>query len=55
MFDVDNDGSITKDELITVLGGSAGEISDDLFKNMMSEADADGDEIISFEEFKSIV
>lgn len=56
VFDVDGDGTITKEELKRVLEvGSGAGISDELVSTLIAEADEDGDGQISFEEFKKMM
>merc|ERR1711870_44026 len=61
-LDLDHDGVITKAELKQVLSGAAGDASDsDLAKiaedvdKIMKESDTNGDDKISFDEFKASV
>ncbi|XP_022904486.1 calcineurin B homologous protein 1 [Onthophagus taurus] len=56
MYDLDNDDLISKDELLAILHMMVGEnISEDqltsIAERTISEADIDGDQMISFEEF----
>ncbi|KAG9133582.1 hypothetical protein Leryth_016536 [Lithospermum erythrorhizon] len=52
VFDMDNNGSISVDELHNVLKSIGEECSLDECKNMINGVDANGDGIICFEEFK---
>jgi calcineurin B family protein 1 len=58
LYDLDKDGKISKDELISMLAMMVGtNISDEQLASIadraLAEADRDGDQLISFEEFAS--
>lgn len=55
MFDSNQDGTISYDEVRELLGGDGiigAEEGDDVFKDMIKEVDVDGDGSISYEEFE---
>jgi calcium-dependent protein kinase len=53
MFDKDNSGFITIEEISSVLGGEDGMIGEaKIWRRIMSEVDKDKDGRIDFEEFK---
>ena len=54
MFDKDDNGVITADEIEIVLGIGA-RVSDHYWKEMIKEADLDGDSVISFDEFSNMM
>ena len=51
VFDKDNNGKITLDEIKNVLGEELKEIDDETWKEILNEADSDGDNEISMDEF----
>jgi len=60
MYDLDNDGNISRDELLSILSMMVGSnISEDQLASIadrtMVEADTDNDNMISFHEFKEIM
>ncbi|KAH9279492.1 putative calmodulin-like protein 2 [Echinococcus granulosus] len=55
VFDKDNDGYITPDELQTVLRQMGLEVSGSDAADILAEADTDGDGRVTFEEFKKMV
>ena len=57
LFDVDNSGTITADELKKVLGQGAAitDVEDNEWDRMLEEVDVDGNGEISFEEFKDMI
>ncbi|KAJ0721185.1 putative EF-hand domain-containing protein [Helianthus annuus] len=52
VFDVDNNGLITSDELCNVLGSLGEECSVEECRKMIAGVDRDGDGMINFDEFK---
>ena len=52
MFDKDGSGSISSDEIKSVLGKS---VDMKVLEDMIKEVDTNGDGIISFEEFSAIM
>ena len=56
MFDRNQDGTISFEEVREILGGGqANEGTDDVYKQMIQEMDIDGDGQISFEEFEKVM
>ena len=56
LFDSDNSGTITVDEIKKVLGsGSVGAIDDEEWDRILKEVDEDGNGDISFDEFKTMI
>lgn len=55
MFDQNQDGTISYDEVRDILGGQSQSESDDVFKDMIKEMDVDGDGTISFQEFEQMM
>ena len=53
-FDKDGSGSIDKEELVQWLG-SGGFISDEIIRDLINEADSNGDGTIDVEEFENIL
>ena len=54
VYDKDNSGSISTDEIKEVLGVGAN-ISEEVWKQIVNEIDANGDGEVSFEEFKEMM
>ena len=54
-FDLDGDGLITQSELHSVLKKLGEDFSDDEVKELISEADLDGDGKVSFPEFEKMI
>ena len=54
-FDRDNSGTISADELRAMLKSLGDEMTDQEINDLIREADTDGDNNISFAEFKSIM
>ncbi len=55
MFDIDGGGSITADEIKSILGAGMNNISDKEFQMILDDADEDGNGEIEFDEFKHMV
>ncbi|CAN6309589.1 unnamed protein product [Urochloa humidicola] len=55
MFDMDNDGFISEAELCHIMYNLRGDLCADEVREMMLEADTDGDGRVSYEEFKQIM
>ena len=55
MFDKDKNGKITPLELKIVLGSNLEECHDDVWREIISDIDLDGDGEISFYEFKKMM
>ncbi|CAN6292282.1 unnamed protein product [Urochloa humidicola] len=55
MFDMDNDGFISEAELCHIMYNLTGNLCTDEVREMMREADTDGDGRVSYEEFKQIM
>ncbi|KAH6569233.1 hypothetical protein BASA50_002850 [Batrachochytrium salamandrivorans] len=55
MFDKDGNGFITATELKVVMGNIGEKLTDDEIEEMIREADEDGDNQISYEEFVKII
>ena len=55
LFDQDQSGSITIDEIKKILGVNASDISDTEWSQILNEVDEDGNGEISFEEFKQMM
>ncbi len=55
VFDADDDGSITKDELRQVLEGFGASFDDDEIGELFAECDADADGLVNFAEFHRTV
>ncbi len=55
LFDIDQSGSITADEIKKVLGRATNDVEDAEWDKILDEVDADGDGEISFEEFKNMI
>jgi len=55
VFDKDGNGFIDQDELTHVLASLGEELDEEQVKEMMRQADKDGDGLVSFEEFKDIM
>ncbi|CAK84516.1 unnamed protein product (macronuclear) [Paramecium tetraurelia] len=55
MFDKDGSGSISIDEIKGIFGSNEAAVSDDVWKELLAEVDANGDGSISFQEFKEII
>lgn len=54
MFDQDGNGQITLQELKSIFNrGTVSERSDDVWENILAEVDENGDNEISFDEFKN--
>jgi|TARA_B110000238_G_C15865757_1_gene327193 calcium-dependent protein kinase len=54
VYDKDNSGSISTDEIKEVLGVGAN-ISEEVWKQIVDEIDENGDGEVSFEEFKMMM
>lgn len=54
-FDRDNSGTISADELRAMLKSLGDDMTDQEINDLIREADTDGDNNISFAEFKSIM
>ena len=55
-FDADNDNNITKVELQSLMTSALGEhLTEEEIEQMVSNADKDDDDQISYEEFKAIM
>jgi calcium-dependent protein kinase len=54
LFDTDGNGSITVEEIKTILG-SFNETTDDVWEQLLSEVDADGNGVIDIKEFKEMM
>eukprot|EP00347_Sterkiella_histriomuscorum_P018781 403344202 len=52
LFDIDQNGRITIEEIKSMLGGDMLEVSPDFWKDLLGEGDDNGDGEISFDEFK---
>ena len=52
MFDIDQNGRITVEEIKSMLGGDLLNVSDDFWTDILGEGDENGDGEITFEEFK---
>lgn len=55
VFDHDKDGAISADELRAMLKSLGDEMNDQEINDLIREADTDGDNNISFAEFKNIM
>ncbi|XP_033736475.1 calmodulin-A-like isoform X1 [Pecten maximus] len=55
IFDTDNDGCITTDELATVMRSMGGVTTEEELQEMIQEADADGSGDIDLEEFLALM
>ena len=55
MFDQDNSGSITVEELGAVINSLGQEMSEEELDSMISELDQNGDGLVDFEEFLSVM
>lgn len=55
VFDTDNSGTISADELRAMLKSLGDNMSEKEINDLVREADTDGDNQISFEEFKIIM
>ena len=51
VMDENKDGTVTKDELKTLLSGMGEDVTDDVINEMISIADENGDGKVDFEEF----
>lgn len=54
VFDTDGNGYITRDELGSVMGNLGEKLTSDELKEMMREADTDGDGKIDYKEFVKV-
>jgi calcium-dependent protein kinase len=54
-FDLDHSGYITVDEIKKMLGGQNEGVGDDIWKQMLEEADENGDGMIDLQEFKNLM
>jgi Ca2+-binding EF-hand superfamily protein len=52
LFDIDQNGRITIEEIKSMLGGDLLNVDEEFWKDILGEGDDDGDGEISFEEFK---
>ncbi|CAL4935602.1 unnamed protein product [Urochloa decumbens] len=55
MFDIDEDGFISEAELFLIMYNRGCNLNGDEVREMMREADTDGDGRLSYEEFKQIM
>lgn len=55
MFDIDNSGFISPDELRSVLADSEHVLPEKIVENIMGIADTNGDGLISLEEFLNVM
>ena len=55
MFDQNQDGTISYDEVRELLGGQSLGESDEVFRDMIKEMDVDGDGTIDFAEFEQMM
>ena len=51
VMDENKDGTVTKDELKTLLSGMGEDVTDDVINEMISIAEENGDGKVDFEEF----
>ena len=54
MFDKNNDGVISQDELAYLLGGLGEDVTDDVVTELMNLADTDGDGMVNIDEFCAV-
>merc|ERR1711920_863235 len=54
-IDVDNNGTIDKNELLAALGRINSNAADETAEGMLAFADADGDCLVDFDEFRTII
>ena len=55
MFDIDNSGTITIDEIKQILGNGGNDVDDHEWEQIVEEVDDDGNGEISFSEFKQMM
>ena len=55
VLDKDSSGSISESELRQIMNNIGEDVTDEEIKEMMNEADLDGDGQVSFEEFAAII
>lgn len=55
VFDINKNGFITFQELKAVLGHNLSDIDENIWHEIIEEADLDGDKQISFDEFKNMM
>jgi Ca2+-binding EF-hand superfamily protein len=55
MFDRDQNGTISFEEVREILGTGKPKESDEVFKEIIKEMDIDGDGLISFDEFEQVM